>query len=89
MCDLTTEWHDADLQPPNNWEWVLVVYEYEIGDMDDLVIYQHYGVSKYSPHFHEWETKFLERGNCGYFKVLRWHKLPNNKLESRRRVYDD
>lgn len=88
MCDLTTEWYDANSQPPNKWNWVLVIYECEIGDMDDSAIYQRYGVSKYSPYFHEWETKFLEKGNCGSLKILRWHELPNDKLESRRKRYD-
>lgn len=77
MCDLTTEWYDANSQPPNKWDWVLVIYECEITDIDDSAIYQRYGVSRYSPHFREWETKFLETDNQGYFKILRWHRLPS------------
>ena len=86
MCDLITEWYDANSQPPDNQKQVLVVYEFEITDIDDSVIYQRYGVSRYSPHFREWETEFLEAGNRGYLKVLRWHELPNDKLESRRKI---
>ncbi len=86
MCDLTTEWYDADLQLPDNQEQVLVVYEFEIADVDDSAIYQCYGVSRYSSFFHEWETKFLETGNRGYLKVLRWHRLPILSPSGHRRI---
>ena len=83
-----SEWFDVEDKLPDDYEQKLVIYEFEVAGIDDSWICQKYGVSKYTT-FNEWDRRYLDKGNQGYCKVLRWQNLPNDKLESRMKVYDD